>query len=346
MLDCTAHMKVREAIALAGKWVEETGAAFPGFRGAYVIGSIHELSEDEEFPLFKDVDVYVVLDDPAQVAVPQAKFLYEGVLLEYVCKSVQEHAPEEVLASLSAESVARARIVSDPTGLLGPLQRRVAADYARPEWVAARCERQKQMIAFLFSQAALSPDPVFFLGFAVLYLGGLVALASGKGPTVRRCLVLAEECLRERGRPDLHDDLLELMGSAHMEREEVIGHLEACVQAFDRAVEVMATPFYASWNIAPGTRPYLVDGSYEMIDAGKHREAMFWISMLHCIANLAIQNDAPDADKGKYREGMDRLRAALGFPTAAEWSARMALAETVSANVQRFADEQVLRAKS
>jgi hypothetical protein len=336
-------MRVSEVIALAGKWVEQTGSGFPGFRGAYLAGSINELSEDEAFPLFKDVDVYVVLEDPAQVAVPQAKFLYEGVLLEYVCKSVQEHSPEEVLASMSAETLARGRIVSDPTGFLGPLQRTVAADYARPEWIAARVERHKLLIAHLFSQAGQSPDPVFFLGFAVLFLGGLVALASFKSPTVRRCLVVTGELLEKHGRPDLHDDFLELMGAARMEREEVVGRLEECVEAFDRAVEVIATPFYTSWNIDPGTRRYLVEGSYEMIDAGRHREAMFWIAMMHCISHMAIQNDAPEADKSHFRAGMERLRAALGIATAAEWSARMELAGTVSGKVQRFADEAVSR---
>lgn len=337
-------MRVSEAIALAGRWVQETGSGFPGFRGAYLAGSINEMAREDPFPPFKDVDIYVVVEDPAGVAIPQKKFLYEGVLLEWVCQSLQEHlSPEAVLASANAGNVARCEILSDPTGFLESLRATVAADYARTKWIAARCEQQKYLLSNTLAQPDAHPDPVFVLGFTVLFLGGVVALASLRTPTVRRCLALTEELLHDHGRPDLQEDLLEVLGSARMEREQVIGHLQECGHAFDRSVEVITTPFYTSWNLDAGARRYLVDGSYEMIDAGSHREAMFWISMMHSVSHTAIQNDAPEGDKSHYRAGMERLRTALGIPTDTEWRARIELARTVSDRVFRFADEVVAR---
>jgi len=336
------HMNVKEVIALAKRWVDETGSALPGFRGAYLAGSINEMGKDDPFPSFKDVDVYVVVEDLSRIAVPQEKFLYQGFLLESLCKSLEEHrSPETILSSAYAGSVACGEILSDPEGLLRGLQAAVAAEYARPRWIAARCEGQKQQIAYLLSQVELAPDPVFFLGFAVLFLGVLVAMASARTPTVRRCLALSRELLERHGRPDLHEEILRLQGSARMERGEVVGRLEDCVQAFDRAVDVLRTPFYTSWNLDAATRPYLIEGAYEMIDRGEHREAMFWISMMHSIANMAIQNDAPEAERSHYQAGMERLKAALGIPGPAEWQSRIALARSVSERVIRFADEVV-----
>lgn len=338
-------MKVREVIAVARRWVDESGSAFPGFHGAYLAGSINEMGKDEPFPSFKDVDVYVVVEDPSRIAVPQEKFLHEGVLLESLCKSLDEHrSPEAILSSEYAGSVASCEILSDPTGLLSTLRRAVAAEYDRPRWIEARCEGKKKLLSTVLGQVEIAPEPVFFLGFTVLFLGGLVALASLRTPTARRCLALSRALLEGHGRPELHEELLALQGSAHMDREEVVGHLQDCVQAFDKAVEVLRTPFYTSWNLDAGTRGYLVEGAYEMIDGGEHREAMFWISMMHSIANTAIQNDAPEGERGRYQAGMERLRAALGIPSAAEWRARIDFARSVSERVTRFADEVVSRA--
>jgi hypothetical protein len=335
-------MKVTEVIDVARQWVDEQGSALPGFQGAYLAGSINEMAKDDPFPLFRDVDVYVVVDDPSQIAVPQEKFVYRGVLLERVTSSVAEHrSAETILASINAASVARANILSDPTGLLHELQSSVAAQYAHPQWIAARCQGQKQFIAYMIGQADSAHDPVFFLGFTVLYLGGLVALADGHPPTVRRCLAVSGDLLHAHGRPDLHESILALLGSASMDRTEVVGHLESCIPAFDTAVQVLSTPFYTSWNLHEGSRPYLIDGSWEMIDAGQHREAMFWISMMHSVAHTAIRNDAPETDKAHYGAAFDRLRAALGVPADQDWHHRVELARRLTEEVAQFADARV-----
>lgn len=337
-------MRVDEAIALAGRWVDSTGSGFDGFRGAYLAGSINEMPKDATFPPFKDVDIYLVVEDLARIAVPQKKFLYEGVLLEWVCQSLQEHlSPEAVLPTANAGNMAQCEILSDPMGFLASLRTTVAAEYARPQWIAARCEGQKFLLAQTLAQAESHPDPVFVLGFVMLFLGGTVAMASLRAPTVRRCLALTGELLHAEGRADLHEELLAVLGSAGMDRDQVVRRLEDCIEAFDRSVEVVTTPFYTSWNLDAGVRRYLVDGAYEMIDAGNHREAMFWISMMHSVAHTAIQNDAPESDKSHYRLGMQELRSSLGIATAPAWGSRIEHAKGVSDRVFRFADEKIAR---
>lgn len=338
-------MKVSQVIALAKKWIEETGSSFPGLRGAYLAGSINELGKKELFPPFKDVDIFIVVEDIAQIANPHEMLLYEGILLEAVCFSEEEYrSPETILASANAGSLVSCEILCDPTGFLERLRRDVVDDYAQGEWVAARCEEEKRLLFERIEEldrADSADDVLESLCWAVLYLGGFIAVACLRTPTVRRCLDLTRELLQDRGRPDLQEEILHLWGCAHLEREQVIHYLQECVQAFDRSVEVISTPFVGSYNLHAHTRPYLVDGAYEMISAGSHREAMYWISLMHLISNKAIQNDAPEDDRSHYQGGIDRLQAELGISTATEWRSRIALARSVSEKVTCFADEEV-----
>ena len=224
------------------------------------------------------------------------------------------------------------------------MRRTVAENYAQRKWVAARCEEQKKLLLDRIEEsdrADSTDDSLRSLFWTVLFLGGLIAVACLRTPTVRRCLALTKELLQVRGRPELQEEILDLWGCAHLERDQVIGYLQECVQAFDRSVEVISTPFLGDWNLHAYSRPYLVDGSYEMINAGSHREAMFWISLMHLLSNRAIQNDAPEDDRSHYQSGMDRLLAELGISTATGWRSRIALARSVSQEVICFANEVV-----
>ena len=92
-------MKVREARAVAGRWVAEHAAAVAGFAGALLGGSLAWLPEDAELPATADVDVMVVTGDPG-AGPGRSKRRYGGVLLEAtVVPWHQLASPEQVLAS-------------------------------------------------------------------------------------------------------------------------------------------------------------------------------------------------------------------------------------------------------
>ena len=101
------------------------------------------------------------------------------------------------------------------------------------------------------------------------------------------------------------------------------------MRAFDRAVEVYQTPIPYGFAIRPHLRPYHVEATQEMIDEGNHREAMYWITCLDT-AYLALQNDAPDAEKPVFAAQLQAMQAALGFTSAEAWAERVAAAERLA----------------
>jgi hypothetical protein len=74
-------MKVREARAVASRWVAAHAGAIPGFAGAFLSGSVIWLPAEEELPATSDVDVLVVTADhppPPKLG----KLPYGGLLVE------------------------------------------------------------------------------------------------------------------------------------------------------------------------------------------------------------------------------------------------------------------------
>ncbi len=247
------------------------------------MGRYHSTAPDASFPLYRDVDVVVVLPEGAQDDTTEV--FYRGVMLEVMSLDLKAHQDAEaILANPShGPNMATTQILADPIGILAPLHRKVTSEYGRRRWIAARCEKEKasadkHLTAILaVSTPQERVDSVWaFLGA----LSGLLAVAQLKRPTTRRTLTLLGELLDEQGRSDLHEAALTLFGSAHMSRADVEAMLDQSVIAFDRSVEVYHTPTPYGFTIRPHLRPYLAEATQEMIDEGNHREAMFWISAL------------------------------------------------------------------
>jgi hypothetical protein len=176
--------------------------------------------------------------------------------------------------------------------------------------------------------------------WVVLGLGGLVAVAQLQPPTVRRCLVLSKELLEAQGRPDLHEAMLQVLGSAHLNPVDVESCLEECIQAFNRAGEVLRNPIY---GVHRDGYAYLVEGSRAMMNEGHYRESMFWIGLMHFWSNTAVQRDAPEEEKARYQAGFDRTLSRLGLHTADGWRSRLQLGQQVAAGIFTYADEVVIR---
>jgi hypothetical protein len=338
-------MKVNQVVAIAKEWVEETASQVPGLNGAYLAGSINRLERDAPFPGYKDVDVCVIVEDTSLIPLPKARRGYKGILLDAEFQNLEEYrSAEAVLSSPEyALNLVAGRILSDPHGLLSGLQQLIEKEYPRRRWVRARCGWEKRVVAEHLG--AINPptrpnDMFSHLIWVVLGLGGLVTVAQLRPPTVRRCLVLSKGLLEAQGRPDLHEALLQLLGSAHLEQDDVKACLEECIRAFNRAVEVVCNPIY---GVHRDSYAYLVEGSREMMDQGHHREAMFWITMMHFWSNTAVQTDAPEEERARYQTGFDRTASRLGLRTADEWRARQQLGQEVAAEIFTYADGVVMR---
>jgi hypothetical protein len=232
-------------------------------------------------------------------------------------------------------------ILADPTGILAPLQRKVAAEFGRRRWVQARCEAEKVSAAKHLAAMRGAATPQERLDAVWAFLGalsGLLAVAQLKRPTTRRTLTLLREMLEGQGRPDLHEAALAVMGSAHMSREDVQAVLDLSVAAFDRSVEVYRTPTPYGFTIRPHLRPYLAEATREMIEEGNHREAMYWIAALAGESYLVLQNDAPDAEKPAFAAQSEAMLAALGCTSAESWAERVGTAERLAREVYSMAD--------
>ena len=339
----SAVLPVREVVEIVREWVDLHARHLPGFAGAYLWAGITALPPDAPFPLYRDVDVVVVLPQGAQD--DTVEVLYRGVMLEVISIDLEAHQDAEaVLANPShGPNMAATQILADPTGILAPLQQAVVAGYGRRRWIQARCAKEKASADKHLAAMRQASSPAERLDSVWAFLSalsGLLAVAQLKRPTTRRTLALLRELLEAQGRPDLNEAALTVMGSAHMSRADVQALLDQSVTAFDRAVAVYETPTPYGFSIRAHLRPYLAEATQEMIDEGNHREAVYWISCLDT-AYHALHNDAPEAEKPAFEAQLQAMYAALGYTSAEGWAERVDTAERLAPEIYRLADALV-----
>jgi hypothetical protein len=335
-------MNVKQVIEQVSAWVEREARQIPGFSGAHLMGSILTMTPDAPFPLYRDVDLNILVDDDAHTTATY-DVAAGGLILEYSTVSIARYrSPEDVLANPElAANLAVDGIMADPHGLLAPLHQAVSAQYAQRRWVLARCEYEQQVVVQALAGlrgAATPTDALWSLSNVALFLSGLLAEASLRPPTHRRCLVLLRDVLHAAGRRDLHEATLQLLGWAHLRRQDVEAYLRDCALAFDCAVAVTRTPVPFQVKFQPHIRPYIVAGAQEMIEQGYHREAMFWISGFLLFANAAIQADASAAEKPGFQTRLDRLIAEMGVGAPADRAARACEVEVLVEAIVAVAD--------
>jgi hypothetical protein len=334
-------MTVSEVTWIVQEWVDLHASSMPGFASAYLWGGITALPPDATFHLYRDVDVVIVLADGAEAGQEDTQ--------EVLLKGLDAHRDAEaVLANPShGPNMAATQILADSTGLLVTLQESVVAGFERQRWIMARCEAEKrqaeEQLAVLRSTVdpAASQEAFWAIWELLSALSGLLAVAQLERPTTRRTLSLLGELLQRQGRPDLHEEVLRVWGSADMSRADVQAMLDQSVAAFDRSVEVYRTATPYGFTIKPHLRPYLLDAAQEMIDEGHYREATFWIMTLATESYLVLQNDAPEEERPAYAEELQRMFAALGYTSAESWVERVSSAERLTREVYAIADRLV-----
>jgi hypothetical protein len=341
--ESSAVLPVKVVVEIVQEWVDLHAHNLPDFAGAYLWAGITALPPAALFPLYRDVDVVVVLPEGTQD--DTVEVFYRGVMLEVISLDLKAHQDAEaILANPShGPNMATTQILADPTGILTPLQKKVASEYGKRHWIEARCEKEKASADKHLAAMRAAPTPQERLDSVWAFLSalsGLLAVAQLKRPTTRRTLALLREMLEAQGRPDLHEAALALFGSAYMSRSDVQAMLDRSVVAFDRSVEVYKTPTPYGFTIRQHLRPYLSEATQEMIDEGNHREAMFWITALAGESYLVLQNDAPNREKPEFAAQLQAMHAALGYAdTSAEaWAERVASAERLAQEIYRLAD--------
>lgn len=338
----SAVLPVHEVIARVRAWVTLHASQLPGFAGAYLWAGITALPSDAPFALYRDVDVVVVL--AALPAEDTGEVFFQGLMIEVIYKTLDDHRDADlVLADPSAgPNLATTQILADPTGILLPLQQQVAAQYREPRWIAARCAAARQAVQQQLANMRQTSDPghsqdALWQVWGLLNgLSSMLAVAQLARPTTRRTLALLGELLTAHERPDLHELALAVWGSAQLSRAEVQAMLDQSVDVFDRAVVVVKTPTPFGFTIRAHLRPYLQEATQELIDAGQHREATFWIVTLVTEAYLVLANDAPADERPAYAAQLRTVLDALGYTSAQAWDTRVAAAERLTHEVVQF----------
>jgi hypothetical protein len=265
--------------------------------------------------------------------------------LEYGSFGIERYqSPETVLADPAlAYHLTTDTILSDPLGLLAGIQPTVIEAYAQRRWVLARCAATKERFWRGVAEVSRTSTPVeaVLAGITLVAgLTGLIAVANLKPPTYRRCLILTKLLLEAQGRDELQEEMLRLLGYAHLTRFQVEAYLQDCTETFDRAVIVTQTPVPLGYKLRPHLRPYVVEGAREMIGEGYHREAMFWVGGFLIVANQAIQRDAPEAEKGYFQTKVSRLLEDLGWDTPDRVNARLRQAKALGQQVFKEVDDR------
>lgn len=313
-------MIVSEGKAAARQWVIEEASQAPGFAGAFLHGSINWLAATDPVPATSDVDLILVVGGESRQPTDKlGKFRYRSVLLDVSSLSEDElPTPEVVLGQYHlAGSFAGSGVIADPSGRLTALQNAVTRDYAQRRWVRERCAHALAKVRN--APAARSSDDLADQVMGCLFPAAVcthVVLVAGlRNPTVRNRYLPTRELLAEYGRSDLYDTLLALQGCADMTADLVGQHFAALVVAFDAATSAPKPPLPFAADISDAGRPVAIDGSRELIEAGNHREAVFWIAVTYSRCMKILGEDRmTDA----IEQGYQRLIGDLGLASFAD----------------------------
>jgi len=310
-------MKVGAARAAAMEWVMSHASLEPGFLGAYFSGSTIELPDDAELSEASDIDV-VVVTEQSEAPLKLGKFVYRDTLVEITYLSWNQLASvEDVLTSYHlAGSFRTDTIIADPAGHLRKLQTEVARHFAEQEWVLRRCGNVRLKIENGLRTIDISAplhDRVMSWLFPTGVTTHVLLVAALRNPTVRLRYLAARNVLMKYEHADLYPVLLELLGCAHLSPRRVEHHLSELARTFDAAAAVAKTPFFFSTDISAASRPVAIDGSQELIRAGNHREAVFWIAATFARCHKILAADGTPDLQCRLTPAFEDLIADLGI---------------------------------
>jgi hypothetical protein len=332
-------VQVGHAKQIARAWAVEHARQIAHVHGAYLAGSVNWLPDAAEVSATSDVDVNVVFAT-AEPPAARTKFVYEGLLLEMSPLVVaQVRSAEQVLGDYHLAGGFRTpSMLFDPSGELTALQAVVGREFARPEWVARRREHAAQrVVAGLdsISQAASLPDAVIRWAFAAGVLTHVLLVGALRNPTVRRRYAAVREVLLSRGHGDLYEELLGVLGCAAWSQAQCAQHLALVADMFDAATAVSRSAFIFASDITELARPLAIDGSAELIEAGLHREAAFWLIVTASRCQLLLAAAA----QRQFDVGYRALLADVGIPGSSDLASKAGQVKAVLPRVCQVAAE-------
>jgi predicted nucleotidyltransferase len=312
---------VDEAKRIAAAWVDEAIATDPRMLGAVLHGSVNWLRDDEELAPTSDLDILVIREPGDDTAKP-GKFRYRDLLLEVSFLDAGAIAsPEQVLGHYQlVGSFLGNGILADRDGALAALTSAVAAGYANPDWVEARARmaHDRMLSGFPLRHDAPVHDQVTSWLFTTGALTHVLLVATLENPTVRKRYLAVREVLAGINRLDEYEALLDLIGARRLSPERVSQHIDALERIFAAAKPVIRSPFFFAADISDDGAAVAIDGNRELVAAGSHREAIFWIVATFCRCRAVLTTDGPPGAEQPFDGDFFALLDDLGVRSQAD----------------------------
>lgn len=307
-----------EAKIAARAWATNLASDMPGYCAAFVAGSTAGLPDSSLLPTWSDTDVMVVRDDAGSTKA--GKFVFKGVLLDGTILARDSLADiESVLGQYHlAHALAAGEAIDDPTGWLTEIQRVVGREYPRRRWVEARCANARESVTSGFQALSASSslaEQAQAWVFPTGVMTHILLVAGLRNPTVRRRYEAVRDLLAEHGQLGLHEQLLESLGSRRMTKDQVGRHLDAVTRMFDAAALAPANSYRFSSDVSQIARPISIDGSWDMIERGYHREAVFWLIVTGSRALQKLAYGAGPEAASRFEPEFASLLSDLGIDT-------------------------------
>ncbi|MGW4652174.1 hypothetical protein [Kitasatospora sp. NPDC004289] len=318
-------MRLDTARAAARHWITTEGRSRSGYLGAYLTGSTTALPAGAELPQGPGLDVVLVTAEEGE-GPRHDRVEHQGVPLEvtYLPRERIDSAERVLTDHHLAPGLRHGVVVDDPGRVLGGIQREVAARFAEPDLVRARCLSvheeittglghhdpalpwYRQVAGWLFPTAATTH---------------LVLVAALRDPALRLRYLRAREALAELGLAERYPELLRLLGAEDLTPGQVRHHLDTLAVTFDETVAAARTPSPFAAEISPQARPVAVDAAHHLVARGDHREAMYWTVATFARCHTVLAVDAPDAHE-RLTPHFTAAVADLGINTATDLTAR------------------------
>jgi len=130
---------------------------------------------------------------------------------------------------------------------------------------------------------------------------------------MRKSLVNSRETLVDIGNAELYENILKIVGVCDITEVEVLDYITELTSAYDYALSVIQTRFYGDFDVNPFARPVAIDGSRNLLDAGYHREAMYWVICMRNWVQNVIENDGTEPEKTRFRAAYNHLLSAISI---------------------------------
>ena len=309
-------MNIGNARDAARAWVLKHARNESGYCGAWFSGSTVQMPDDAVLPVASDVDVMVALD-VEEVSPKPGKFIYEGALLEITFLPLASiSSAASVLSSYHlAGSFRIDTIIDDPSGFLRSLQEQVAKSFSEEAWVRIRCGEALARVADGMSTLDFSAplqDRINNWLFPTGVSAHVLLVAALRNPTIRLRYLAVREIMRQYHLEDRYEELLQLSGWESWTPQRVGKHLKNLERTFDEAVRHQGTLFFFRSDISMSARSIIIDGSRDLIRAGNHREAAFWMVATYARCHKILAADAPEKVQRAFMPAFESILSDMG----------------------------------